>query len=153
MKQETADEIRATARAATSQGGFTLIEILLVVVIITILASLVVPRFAGRTEQARRAAAKAQIETMFGPALDMYELDNGQYPTTQQGLEDLRTEPSSPPVPLNWKGPYMKKKIPTDPWGNPYVYVCPGTHNINGYDLSSYGQDGREGGDDDITNW
>ncbi|MBM4045437.1 MAG: type II secretion system protein GspG, partial [Planctomycetes bacterium] len=116
MDTKTTCARAAAVRAGAS--GFTLIEVLLVVVIITILASLVVPRFVGRTEEARKAAAKAQIETAFGSALDLYELDNGQYPTTQQGLAALREKPGTAPVPNNWKGPYLKKDAPRDPWGN-----------------------------------
>ena len=83
----------------------------------------------------------------------MYELDNGRYPTTEQGLKALVVEPTTSPVPNNWSGSYLKKKkIPKDPWGNPYVYGNPGTHNTEGYDLYSYGPDGVEG-DDDIVNW
>jgi len=144
---------RAAARAARAQGGFTLLELLVVIVIIGVLATLVAPRFVGRTKEARIAAAKAQIEMHFGPALDMYELDNGQYPTTDQGLDALRVEPAKPPVPTNWKEPYLKKDVPLDPWGNEYVYRSPGAHNPEGYDLESYGPDGRDGGGDDIENW
>jgi general secretion pathway protein G len=136
-----------------NQKGFTLIEIMVVVIIIGILAALVIPRFAGRTEQARIAAAKTQIDSNFSTALDMYETDNGNYPSTEQGLLALREQPSSEPVPKNWKGPYLKKDVPLDPWGNAYVYAYPGTHNPSGYDLYSYGKDGQEGTDDDIGNW
>ncbi|MFH1360480.1 MAG: type II secretion system major pseudopilin GspG [Candidatus Omnitrophota bacterium] len=134
--------------------GFTLIEIMLVVIIIGILVAMVVPNLAGRGEQARRAAARADIEVNLATALDLYELDNGRYPTTEQGLRAMLEEPSSPPVPMNWSGPYLKKKrIPKDPWGNEYVYVNPGIHNEEEFDLSSNGPDGVEGGDDDIVNW
>jgi general secretion pathway protein G len=134
--------------------GFTLIELMLVVIILGILVAMVVPRLAGRTEQARRAAAQADIESNMAVALDLYELDNGAYPTTEQGLSALITEPTSSPVPPNWNGPYLKKrKIPLDPWGRAYVYLCPGVHNQEDYDLYSYGPDGIEGGGDDVTNW
>lgn len=134
--------------------GFTLIELMLVVIILGILVAMVVPRLAGRTEQARRAAAQADIESNIAVALDMYELDNGLYPTTEQGLSALISEPASSPVPPNWNGPYLKKrKIPLDPWGRSYVYVCPGVHNQEDYDLYSYGPDGVEGGGDDVINW
>lgn len=133
--------------------GFTLIEIMLVIIIIGILVAMVVPNFAGRGEQARRAAAKADIEANLSTAIDLYELDNGRYPTTEQGLNALIEKPSSTPVPPNWNGPYLKKKkIPQDPWGKDYVYICPGTHNTEEYDLYSYGPDGAEG-QDDIVNW
>ncbi len=134
--------------------GFTLIELMLVVIILGILVAMVVPRLAGRTEQARRAAAKADIESNLAVSLDLYELDNGVYPTTEQGLTALITEPTSSPVPPNWNGPYLKKKkLPVDPWGRPYIYVSPGVHNKEDYDLYSYGPDGVEGGGDDVTNW
>jgi general secretion pathway protein G len=131
--------------------GFTLIELMLVIIIITTLAAIVFPRFVGRAQQARIAAAKADISNNLAVALDFYEMDNGFYPSTEQGLEALREKPTSAPTPQNWKGPYIKKK-PVDPWGNPYVYVSPGIHNED-YDLYSLGPDGIEGGDDDITNW
>lgn len=133
--------------------AFTMIEILLVVIIIGILAALVIPNFTGRGEQARVAAAQADIEANLSTALDLYELDNGRYPTTEQGLKALITKPNSSPVPQNWSGPYLKKKrVPIDPWKNEYVYVSPGAHNTSSFDLSSYGPDGIQS-DDDITNW
>ena len=128
--------------------GFTLIEILLVVIIIGILVSLVAPRLAGRSEEARKQAAHADIEGGISLALDMYEVDNGRYP---QKLEDLMTKPGSDAP--NWKGPYVKKAMPKDPWGNPYIYKIPGTHNTESYDLYSSGPDKQEGNDDDIVNW
>lgn len=131
--------------------GFTLIELMLVIIIITALAAVVFPRFVGRAQQARMAAAKADINSNMAVALDLYEMDNGFYPTTEQGLEALREKPASSPMPQNWRGPYIKKK-PNDPWGNPYVYVSPGMHNED-YDLYSLGPDGVEGGGDDVTNW
>ena len=131
------------------QAGFTLIELLLVLVILGILAAIVVPKFAGRTEQARVAAATTQIST-FSTALDAYEVDTGHYPRGKSGLMDLVTMPRDA---QNWKGPYMKDQVPKDPWGFDYVYECPGKHNPNGYDLYSVGPDGRAGGDDDVTNW
>ncbi|HOW35225.1 MAG TPA: type II secretion system major pseudopilin GspG [Candidatus Omnitrophota bacterium] len=134
--------------------GFTLVEIMLVVIIIGVLVAMVVPNLAGRGEQARRMAAKADIETNLGTALDLYELDNGRYPTTEQGLAALVEAPTASPVPENWSGPYLKKKrIPKDPWGKDYAYISPGSHNVESYDLSSYGRDGAEGAGDDVTNW
>lgn len=130
--------------------GFTLIELMLVVIIIGILVSMVVPRIAGRSKQARVAAAKADINANVATALDMYELDNGSYPSTEQGLKALTTKPDIAPIPDNWNGPYVKK-IPLDPWERPYVYKSPGVHNQD-YDLSSLGPDGIESSDD-ITNW
>ena len=132
--------------------AFTLIELMLVVIIIGVLAAMVIPRLAGRSEQARQAAAKADIEANIATALDLYELDCGQYPTTEQGLSALVTKPSSAPVPDEWRGPYIKK-LPLDPWKRPYIYKSPGEHNIGDYDLSSWGRDGAEGGGDDVVNW
>ncbi len=137
------------------RAGFTLIELLVVVVIIGILAAVVGPRFFGKTEQAKVAAAKAQIEN-FSISLDSYQLDTGDYPSTQQGLQALITKPSSPPIPKNWRGPYLRKKdVPLDPWGNPYVYTYPAKNGPD-FDLLSYGKDGKPGGTGDnaeITNW
>jgi len=136
-----------------AQKGFTIIEVMLVVIIIGIIAAMVIPNLSGRGEQARIAAATTDIEANVSTALDLYEIDSGKYPTTEQGLRALLTEPSSSPVPSAWNGPYLKKKrVPVDPWGNDYVYVAPGVHNTDEYDLSSYGPDGIES-EDDITNW
>lgn len=132
------------------RAGFTLIEIMIVVVILGILISIVAPRLRGRTQKAKIAAAKTTIEGNLALALDLYELDNGDYPPGEQGLEALSKAPSNA---SNWKGPYLKKRVPLDPWKNAYVYLCPGTHNPEDYDLYSYGPDGVAGGGDDITNW
>jgi general secretion pathway protein G len=133
--------------------GFTLIEIMLVVIIISILAAMVVPNLAGRGKQARLTAARVDIETNITSALDLYELDNGVYPTTEQGLKALIVKPTSGAEMQNWNGPYMKnKKMPIDPWGRAYVYTCPGAHNPESFDLMSYGQDGIQSSDD-IGNW
>ncbi len=136
-----------------NKNGFTMIEIMLVVIIIGVLAAMVIPSLAGRGEQARKSAAKADIDANLSAALDLYEIENGKYPTTDQGLESLLQKPTASPVPENWNGPYLKKKkMPLDPWSREYVYVSPGNHNQDDYDLSSLGSDGVES-KDDITNW
>lgn len=135
------------------QEGFTLVELLLVLLIISVLAGLVVPRFADRARQAHIQAAIADIEGNIPTALELYELDAGAFPTTQQGLAALDREPSSPPAPARWNGPYVRAGVPRDPWGNPYAYRNPSTHGNPDYDIFSMGPDGQEGGGDDITNW
>jgi general secretion pathway protein G len=132
---------------------YTFIEIMVVVIIIAILAAIVMPKFAGRTEDARISAAQSQIAN-FQTALNTYNLDTGKYPTTEQGLNALVQKPTSPPVSPDWRGPYLSKKtIPDDPWKNSFKYASPGKHNPESYDLYSMGPDGQEGGGDDITNW
>jgi general secretion pathway protein G len=139
---------------ARREGGFTLVEMLLVVIIITTLAAMVVPRFAGRAREAKVAAANADIRANIAGALDMYEVDNGAYPTTEQGLAALMEAPVTPPVPQRWRGPYLKKKGGLkDPWGASYVYRAPGLHNTEDYDLYSLGPGGTEDGADKIVNW
>lgn len=130
------------------QKSFTLIELMLVVIIIGVLAAMILPRFAGRSEQARITAAKADIESNIATALKLYEIDNGNFPTTSEGLAALLQKP---PSATNWKGPYLEKK-PIDPWGREYKYKSPGDHRID-YDLYSVGKDGLEGTEDDIKNW
>jgi len=130
--------------------GFTLIELLVVMIIIGLLAALVGPRFIRQEEKAKVKAAKAQIE-LLSTALDTFRLDVGRYPTSQEGLEALRTQPGGVE---RWDGPYLKKDVPTDPWGKPYVYKSPGDHGP--FDILSYGADGTAGGDGDnrdITSW
>lgn len=141
--------IRAVACARLSARGFTLIELLVVMVILGLLGALVVPRFFGQEEKARVKAAKAQIE-LFGTALDMFRIDVGRYPTTQEGLDALMQAPGVE----RWDGPYLKNPVPLDPWGNPYTYKSPGDHGV--YDVISYGGDKVPGGDGiskDVTSW
>ncbi len=132
--------------------GFTLIELMIVVIIIAALSAMVVPRLSNRSEQAKVAVADADINSNIGLALKLYKLDNGRYPTTTQGLKALLSKPSSSPAPNNWNGPYLESD-PLDPWKVDYVYKSPGTHNPNGYDLYSIGADGVENSEDDVTNW
>lgn len=130
------------------QKGFTLIELMLVVIIIGALVAMVMPRLAGRGEQARTAAAAADIRANIATALKLYELDNGGFPSTEEGLSALLTKPASA---LSWSGPYLEKK-PADPWGKEYKYKSPGDHRPD-YDLFSVGKDGQEGTADDVKNW
>lgn len=134
-----------------TKRGFTLIELMLVVIIIGVLVAMVAPRLAGRSEQARQAACRADIESNLALAFDLFELDNGNYPTTEEGLGALRRNPN-PTLYPDWKGPYLKKS-PVDPWRRSYIYTSPGVHNIEDYDLASWGKDGIEGGGDDVVNW
>lgn len=139
----------------TSRHGFTLIEILVVIAVIAILASLVTPAVFRNVGDAKTAAAKTQVE-IFGLALDAYRLDNDYYPSTAQGLEALLRAPAGEPAPSNWRGPYLKKGVPLDPWGRGYVFRSPGKQSPDSYDLSTLGRDGRSGGigqDADVTSW
>lgn len=132
-----------------NEKGFTLIEIIVVMVMIVLLASLVGPRLFPKLGKGKQSAAKAQIE-LLGQGLDQFRLDAGKYPTTQQGLSVLVTNQNIE----NWDGPYLKKGLPNDPWGKQYNYQCPGTHGE--YDLFSYGRDGNIGGegeDKDVVSW
>lgn len=135
--------------------GFTLIELMVVLVILGVLASLIVPRIMGRPEEARRIKARVDIQSL-ETALKLYNLDNGVYPTTEQGLQALVEPPSVGVLPKKWRdGGYLEKgKVPEDPWGNDYVYLSPGSHGD--FDLISYGADGEAGGegkDEDVVNW
>ncbi len=131
-----------------TKRGFTLIELMLVVIIIGALIAMVMPRFAGRAEQAKSAAAKADIQANIATALKLYELDNGNFPTSDEGLAALQTKPGSAP---GWNGPYLEKK-PLDPWSREYKYKSPGDHRTADYDLCSLGKDGIESADD-VNNW
>jgi len=131
--------------------GFTLIEIMVVVVILGILAILIVPNIVGKVDEARVTKAKADIATLES-GLDLYRLDSGIYPSTEQGLQALEVKPTITPIPMNWKGPYQKR-LPNDPWGEPYQYRNPGTHgNI---DIFSFGPNGLAAQDETgyISNW
>jgi len=129
------------------RAGFTLIEILVVIAVISILAALVAPNVFRHVGTAKDAAAKSQME-MIGAALDAYRLDNGRYPSTDQGLEALWAAPTVEPRPLNWRGPYLRKAVPQDPWGNPYAYESP-METARGFALFSLGADGVVGGEAD----
>lgn len=132
------------------QTGFTLVELLVVMVILGLLVALVAPNYIGRVDSAKRDAARAQIANL-GAALDMFRLDVGRYPNSQEGLEALRQRPSGVD---RWDGPYLKKDIPRDPWGNKYVYQSPGEREA--YELISHGSDGTAGGSEDsadINSW
>jgi general secretion pathway protein G len=131
--------------------GFTLVEIMVVVVILGILAVLIVPRVLGRSDEARQAAAKHDIATIM-QSLKLYRLDNGRYPTNDQGLQALVTKPTSSPAPSNWK-PYLDK-LPKDPWGNTYQYLSPGVHGeVDVFSLGADSQPGGTGADLDIGSW
>jgi general secretion pathway protein G len=135
--------------------GLTLIEILVVIIVLGLLAGLVGPQIIGRVSESKTATAKTQIE-LFNVALDNYRLDNGSCPTTEQGLQALRVKPTREPVPYNWRGPYLRKEVPTDPWGQAYIYRSPGDENPTSYDLLTLGRDGQPGGEDedaDLTSW
>jgi len=136
-----------------SSRGFTLIEVMIVVVILAILAGIIVPRIMGRPEEARRTKAAVDIKGI-EQALNLYKLDNGSYPTTEQGLEALVKKPETKPVPNKWKEGGYLAKIPTDPWGRPYQYLSPGEHGD--FDIFSYAADGETGGegkDADVESW
>jgi len=140
---------------ASGRNGFTLLELVIVIAILSLLAAIIAPKMMGRADDAKIADAKIQIRNL-ETALKLYKLDNGSYPDTEQGLEALISKPATGNVPNKYReGGYLEqKKIPLDPWGNPYIYVSPGIHGD--FDILSYGSDGKDGGTDkdaDITNW
>ncbi len=146
---------RQSKRVSLVARGFTLIEIMVVITILGILAALIVPRIVGRTDDARIAAARQDIATIM-TALKVYRLDNGRYPTTEQGLRALIEKPAIEPLPNNWKqGGYLERSsLPKDPWGKEYQYLSPGLHGE--LDVLSFGRDGQSGGegpDADIGSW
>lgn len=143
----------AISRSRRRRGGFTLVEVLLVLVILVILVSLVVGGYTAAQKKANLNAAKTQIG-LFETPLDMYYMDTNAYPTSEQGLEALLEPPADLRNPKKWgPDPYLKKRVPLDPWGDPYQYECPGRHNPNSYDIWSLGPDGAEGTVDDVGNW
>ncbi|HEX9446139.1 MAG TPA: type II secretion system major pseudopilin GspG [Candidatus Binatia bacterium] len=143
-------DLACRRRRPGGSDGFTLVELLVVMVIIGLLAALVLPNYIGQGDKARVKTALAQIQ-LLSTALDSYRLDVGRYPTTDEGLVALRQKPTSAD---RWDGPYLQKDIPLDPWGKSYLYKSPGDHG--GFDLFSYGADGSLGGDGynrDVTSW
>lgn len=144
---------RVSDRCQRTRRAFTLIEILVVVVIIAILATLVAPSVFQHVGEAKETTARSQVE-MLGAALDAYRLHVGRYPTTEEGLGALWERPVD--ASAAWRGPYLRRAVPVDPWGNAYAYASPGTRDRAGYDLSSLGADGRVGGEGearDVTSW
>jgi len=151
MQSLPATRLRARIRARVTQAGFTLIELMVVLVIIGVLAALIVPNVLDRADDARATAARTDVNNLM-QALKLYKLDNQRYPTTEQGLQSLVAKPSAGPVPPNWK-PYLDK-LPNDPWGRPYQYLSPGVKGE--IDVMSLGADGQPGGDGknaDIGSW
>lgn len=143
-------------RRIRNHAGFTLIEVMVVIIILGLLAAIVMPRLVGQTDKARYEQAKIQMRIL-EDALKRYKLENSRFPTTGQGLQALVQKPSTPPVPRNWnKGGYLDKpEVPLDPWGNEFIYVSPGQYGPD-YDIKSLGADGLEGGEDydkDVQSW
>jgi general secretion pathway protein G len=147
--------VRNTIMPKLGERGLTLIEVVVVIIVLGLLAGLVGPQIIGRVSEAKSSTARTQVE-LFSVALDNYRLDNSRYPTTEQGLRALRERPVRDPAPPNWRGPYLRKEIPLDPWGQPYVYKSPGDENPSSFDLYTLGRDGQPGGEDedaDIKSW
>ncbi len=139
--------------AVRAQRGFTLLEVMVVVVILGILAALVVPKIISRPDEARIIAAKQDIASLM-QALKLYRLDNQRYPTTEQGLQALLIKPATTPIPLNWKTGGYLERLPKDPWGNPYQYLYPGVHGeIDVFSFGADGSPGGEGNDADLGSW
>ncbi|HUU11371.1 MAG TPA: type II secretion system major pseudopilin GspG [Phycisphaerae bacterium] len=151
MNRKTHKRSAAAARRGTRRArrAFTLIELLLVLAILAVLATMVVPKFTKRSQQAKITAARVDIANI-EVAMDAFEIDCGRYPSGDEGMRALVEQP---PSLTDWMGPYVKRGMPKDPWGNMYVYQYPGRHNVDGYDLHSFGPDGQNGGGDDIDNW
>ena len=144
-----------TKFSKSNKKGFTLIELMVVIAILALLGGIVAPKVIGRLRQAKPQKAKIDL-TQIETGLDMYAADNGQYPTTEQGLQALITKPTSPPEPMDYNGPYVKPTNFKDPWGVVYIYASPSTHEGYDFDLYSYGADGQESGTGeaaDISNW
>lgn len=146
---------RRRRRGARSRAGFTLIELIVVVAIIATLAAVIAPAIFRNVGDSKTAAAQSQVE-LFAMALGSYRLDNDVFPSTQQGLEALRTQPTTGDLPRRWRGPYLSKVLAPDPWGRAWIYVSPGRANPQTFDLYTLGRDGRLGGsgeDADVTSW
>jgi len=142
-----------TKEKGKREEGFTLIELMVVLAILAILATAILPNIVGKRERAAQTKAQTDI-AMIESLLDQFYLDMGRYPTSEEGLRILYFAPEEETE--KWKGPYPKKPIPNDPWGNPYIYECPGTHTSQPYEVASFGKDGEEGGegdDADIVSW
>ena len=135
--------MRNRTQGRRRSAGFTLIEVMVVIVILGIMAALVVPNIVGRQDQAQVVAGRQDVASL-GSALDLYKLDNNVYPSTEQGLRALVERPQGFPEPRNWKGPYLRRSLPEDPWGNPYQYIA----TDGDFELYSLGADGQEGGED-----
>ena len=147
------ERVRNGRNRVQERAGFTLLEIMIVIVILGLLAALVVPKLIGRTEEAKQTQSRLQIKNI-EQALQLFKLDNGFYPETQQGIQALVHAPEVGRIPKNYRKEGYLDRVPKDPWGSPYVYLCPGTHGD--YDIMSYGADGVPGGegeDADITSW